>query len=210
MSEYRLHCFKESGNAYKAGLMLELCGADWRADWVDFFNGATRTDAYRADVNEMGEVPVLVHGDRRMSQTGAILHYLSDRFERFGARDEAERYEILRWMFFDNHKLTSYTGTYRFLHRWAPGVDQAVKDFFRGRMIGAWSVLEKRLAGRTFVVGDEPTIADISLCGYLYFRDEVDEDPADWPNMTAWLARIEALPGWSHPYDLLPGGPGDA
>lgn len=207
MSEFTLHCFKESGNAYKAGLMLELCGADWDAVWVDFFNGETRADPYRSDVNEMGEVPVLAHGDRRLSQTGAILHYLSDHFAAFGPGSEEDRYEILRWMFFDNHKLTSYTGTYRFLHRWAPGVDPAVKSFFRDRMIGAWKVLEARLQERRFVVGDAPTIADLSLCGYLYFREEVDEMPSDWPATTAWLERIQALPGWAHPYDLLPGGP---
>ncbi len=210
MSEYKLFCFKESGNAYKAGLMLELCGADWQAEWVDFFNGATRTDDYKESVNEMGEAPVLIHGDVKLSQSGVILQYLSDRFDRFGPRDEAEKYEVLRWTLFDNHKLTSYTGTYRFLSRWAPSADQAVKDFFHARMIGAWTVLEKRLEDRSFVAGSEPTIADISLCGYLFFRDEVGEDAADWPNTTAWLERIKALPGWSHPYDLLPGGPGDA
>lgn len=206
MSEYRLHCFKESGNTYKAALMLELCGADWEAVWVDFFNGETRTDGYKAGLNEMGEAPVLFHGDTCLSQSGAILQYLSDRFARFGPRDEAEKYEVLRWLLFDNHKLTSYTGTYRFLHRWAPDVDPAVKAFFHGRMIGAWTVLEKRLAGRAFVVGNEPTIADLSMCGYLFWQDEVEEAPADWPNINAWLDRIRALPGWVAAYDLLPSG----
>ena len=59
MAEYQLYCFAQSGNAYKAALMLALAGADWEPVWVDFFNGGTRTPEYRA-INEMGEVPVLV------------------------------------------------------------------------------------------------------------------------------------------------------
>src|ERR1700743_1200776 len=74
MAEYRLYCMKESGNAYKAALMLALSGADWEPVWVDYFNGATRTEAFKAEINEMGEVPVLVHGPTRLSQSGVILN----------------------------------------------------------------------------------------------------------------------------------------
>ncbi|MEM7635559.1 MAG: glutathione S-transferase N-terminal domain-containing protein, partial [Pseudomonadota bacterium] len=108
MAEYQLYCFGESGNAYKAALMLELCGADWEPHFVDFFNGETRTDDYRAKVNEMGEVPVLLHGDRKLIQTGVMLEYLATTFGKFGWDNDDERREILRWMYFDNHKFTSY------------------------------------------------------------------------------------------------------
>ena len=57
--------------------MLNLVGADWEPIYVDFFaKGETRTPEYRADVNEMGEVPVLVHGAKKLSQSGVILTYL--------------------------------------------------------------------------------------------------------------------------------------
>ena len=63
MSEFQLYCFAQSGNAYRAALMLNLIGADWQPVYVDFFKGGeTRTPKYRSEVNEMGEVPVLVHG----------------------------------------------------------------------------------------------------------------------------------------------------
>ena len=64
MSEFQLYCFAESGNAYKAALMLELCDLDWSVEFVDFFNGETKTPQYRENVNELGEVPVLVHGKK--------------------------------------------------------------------------------------------------------------------------------------------------
>ena len=66
MAEYQLYCFAQSGNAYRAALMLNLIAADWQPIYVDFFKGGeTRTPKYRAEVNEMGEVPVLVHGGQK-------------------------------------------------------------------------------------------------------------------------------------------------
>ena len=94
--------------------MLELTGADWQPRLVDYFHGETRGDDYRA-FNVMGEAPVLFHGDTVLSQSGVILDYLAETTGRFGAETPAERREIWRWILFDNHKLTSYTATLRFM-----------------------------------------------------------------------------------------------
>jgi len=206
MSEYRLYCFAQSGNAYKAALMLNLCGADWEARFVDFFNGETRTAEFR-QINEMGEVPVLEHDGKRISQSGVILDYLADRFGKFGWTDEDERREILRWLLWDNHKLTSYIGTLRFLTRFMKTGETPVTEFLRGRVQGALGVLNRHLDGRDFALGERPTIADISMCGYLYWPDEFGVAWADHPRIGAWLERIEGLPGWVHPYELMPGHP---
>ncbi len=64
MTEYQLYCFAQSGNAYRAALMLNLIGADWEPIHVKFFSGETRTPEYRGQVNEMGEAPVLAHGQK--------------------------------------------------------------------------------------------------------------------------------------------------
>jgi glutathione S-transferase len=206
MAEYRLYCFAQSGNAYKAALMLNLCGADWEARFVDFFNGETRTPEFR-QINPMGEVPVLEHAGRRLTQSGVILDYLADRFDKFGWESEDERREILRWLLWDNHKLTSYIGTLRFLLRFMKTGETPVTEFLRARMKSALAVLDHHLAGPAFVIGPRATIADLSLCGYLYFADEFGVDWADHPNIGAWLDRIRALPGWAHPYDLMPEHP---
>jgi glutathione S-transferase len=207
MSEYVLHCFAQSGNAYKPALLLELAAADWHPRFVDYFGGETRTPAYRA-INVMGEVPVLEHGTRRLSQSGVILDYLAQRFPRFGPDDEDERREVLRWLLWDNHKLTSYTATYRFLRTFAPSPEPAVVAEFGKRAKAAWDVLEAHLGAGTFVVGQRPTIADLSLCGYLFWEDELGIHWRDsHPAIAAWLARIRALPRWRAPYDLMPGHP---
>jgi glutathione S-transferase len=207
MSEYTLYCFAQSGNAYKPALALELAGADWTPRFVDYFNGETRTDEYRA-INVMGEVPVLEHDGRRLSQSGVILDYLAQKLGKLGPASEDERREILRWTLFDNHKLTSYTATYRFMRALAKDPNPDVLAEFRKRAETAWSILDAHLKGRTFVVGDRITTADISLCGYLFFDDEIGVDwKASHPNVAAWLDRIKAQPRWRHPYELMPGHP---
>jgi glutathione S-transferase len=204
MAEYRLYCFAESGNAYKAALTLELCGLEWQARKVDFFGGETRTPEYRQAVNEMGEVPVLEHGDRRLTQSGVILDYLSQQAGRFRGESDDERREIWRWILFDNHKLTSYLGTLRFLLRFAKTGETPVTEFLRGRVQGALQIVEGHLAGREYMVGGRATIADLSMCGYLYFGDELGLDLTVYPHLQSWLGRIAALPGWKHSYDLMP------
>jgi glutathione S-transferase len=207
MAEYTLYCFAQSGNSYKAALMLSLCGADWEPRFVDYFNGETRTPAYRGDVNVMGEVPVLVHGGMQLSQSGVILDYLSERLGRFGWDNDAERREVLRWLLFDNHKFTSYTATYRFLRTFTDQGEGDAAKFFQARMKGAFGVAEAHLGTRAYVACGRPTIADLSLCGYMFFEDEFGIDWAEYPAIGAWLERLKAMPGWAHPYDMMPGHP---
>ena len=207
MADFTLYCFAQSGNAYKAALTLQLAGASWTPRFVDFFNGETRTPEYRRNVNEMGEAPVLEFGGTRMAQSGVILDYLASQFKKYSSKNEPERREILRWLLWDNHKFTSYIGTLRFLVRFQKTGETPVTEFLRGRMNGALAILELHLKNQKFIVGNAPTIADISVCGYLYFADEFGVSWNDYPAIGTWLERIKALPGWVHPYQLMPGHP---
>ena len=206
MSEFVLHCFAQSGNAYKAALMLNLCGADWSPRFIDYFNGETRSDEYRK-INEMGEVPVLEHNGGRLTQSGVILDYLSQHFNRFGWSSENERREILRWLLFDNHKLTSYTATLRFMLQFTDTIEEPVIEFLRGRSNTALGILDRHLESGAFVIGERPTIADLSMCGYLFWLDEAGIAPGAFPNIERWLDSIRGLDGWVHPYQLMPGYP---
>jgi glutathione S-transferase len=211
MTEYQLYCFAQSGNAYRAALMLNLIDADWEPIWVDFFvKGVQRSPQYRTEVNEMGEAPVLVHGSRKLSQSGVILTYLAERSGRFAPQGEDERLEALRWIIYDNQKVNGYIGPYRFLRYLArPPGDPNVIAFLKGRIDGNLAIVDKRLSGRDFVLGARPTIADLSLVGYMYYPpEELGFDIAtEHKNIAAWLERIKALPRWAHPYDLMPGYP---
>ena len=207
----QLYCFGESGNAYKAALTLELSGLKWAPVFVDFFNGETRSDAYRAKVNVMGEAPVMVDGDLKLTQSGVIQAYVTEKTGKFGGNTMQERLEVLRWVLFDNHKLSSVVGPTRFLMNFLPEDKrpQQTIDFFLGRLQGAYAVLNTHLNGRDWIVGDAMTNADLSCCGYLFYDEPFGFDRADWPNIDAWLTRISEIPGWKHPYDLMPGNPSD-
>ena len=211
MPEYQLYCFAQSGNAYRAALMLNLIKADWKPIYVDFFKAARRElPSIASEVNEMGEVPVLVHGGKKLTQSGVILTYLSEHTGKFKPEGEDERLEALRWIIFDNQKVNGFLGPYRFLKNFArPAGDPAVMSFLKARIDGNLAIVDKRLADRPFILGARPTIADISLCAYLYYpADEFGFDIAGThKNIGAWLERIKALPGWGHPYDLMPGYP---
>ena len=209
MAEYQLYCFAQSGNSYKVALMLTLAGARWTPIHVDFFHGETRSPEYRQNVNEMGEAPVLVEDGRKLTQSGAILARLAQQFGRFAGADENQRFEVLRWILYDNHKFTSYLATYRFLFAFAKTGEPAVMEFLKGRIATALGIVNKHLSAQKFMAGAEPTIADLSMCGYLFYPPEEFgfDIAAEHPEIGAWLERIRALPGWKHPYELMPGHP---
>lgn len=206
----KLYCFGESGNAYKAALALTLTEMEWEPVFVDFFHGESRSPAFR-EINEMGEVPVLVDGDTTLTQSGVILDYISSKTGKLGGRSAAERREILRWLFWDNHKLSGTVGTTRFLMNFLPPEKrpEAVITFNQARLKTAYTVLDGHLAKADWIVGDQVTIADLSCCGYLFYEEPFGFDRKDWPHIDRWLDQIAALPGWKHPYDMMPGNPSD-
>lgn len=207
----KLYCFGESGNAYKAALALELSGLDWEPVYVDFFGGEARSEDYLNNVNEMGEAPVMVDGDFKLSQSGAIQQYITDKTGKFGGNSDEERYQVLRWVLFDNHKFSSQNGMTRFLMNFLPEDKRPapVIGFMQGRIKSTLKIIESHLEGRDWMVGDGLTNADISCCGYLFYPEPFGFVRADWPNIDRWLSNIEQTPGWKAPYDLMPGHPSD-
>lgn len=206
-----LYCFGESGHSYKAALALQLAEIDWTPIFVDFFNGETRSDQYRNQVNEMGEAPVLVDGDIKLTQSGVIQNYLYNKTGKHGGKDEAEKLEILRWILWDNHKLSSFAGNTRFLMNFFPKDKrpQPVIDFNLARLKSSYGILENALTDKDFLVGNNISHADMTCCAYLYYPEPFGFERDDWPNIDRWLGNISTIPGWQHPYDLMPGNPSE-
>ena len=204
---YTLHYFPESGNSYKLALMLTLCGQAFEPVWTDFGGGITRTPEWRGNVNEMGEIPVLEADGVRLTQTAPILLKLAEQYGRFGGETAEEKFEVLRWLFWDNRKLTGFMATYRYLRTFTSSPDPHVLAFLRKRLDDFLGILEQHLQQHAFALGDRPTVADFSMIAYLsYPGDETGYDfAASHPAVSAWLGRVASLPGWRSAYDLLPG-----
>ena len=203
----QLWCFGESGNAYKAALTMELAGYDWQPIYVDFFNGEARSPEFRA-LNEMGEVPVFREGELTLTQSAVIQLHVAERSGKFLGRD---RSEVLRWLMFDNHKLSGQAGSARFLANFLPEAKrpQEVIGFLQSRLRATYKVLNDHLASRDWIVDATPTVADFACCSYLFYPEPFGFSRAEWPHIDRWLDGIAALPGWKHPYDLMPGNPSD-
>ena len=203
----KLHCFGESGHSYKAALTLTLTDQAWEPVFVDFFNGGARTPEHLA-LNIMGEAPVLEDGDIVLTQSGVIQDYISSKSGKLGGKSAAERREVLRWMFYDNHKVSSVAGPLRFMMNFLPA-DKRNADviaFLSGRLAGALNVLDTHLDGRNWLAGEDITIADVACCGYLYYPEDFTFDRKAYPNIDRWLDAIAAQPGWKPPYDLMQRG----
>ena len=205
---YRLHAFCQSGNSFKVAFLLRALRQPWEPVFVDYMNGATRDPEWREQANEMGEAPVLDDGTKRLTQSGAIMTYLARKHGAFGGRNADEELEVLRWLLFDNHKFTSYFATYRFNKAFgATAPDPVIMAWLKGRIDTAFGIADRHLATRRFMVGDAPTIADISMCAYLcYPKEESGYDlQAQFPKLAAWLQRVQGIEGYAPPYDVLPG-----
>ena len=207
MPIYRLHYFPESGNSYKLALMLSLCGETFDPVWTDFGGGVTRTPEWRASVNVMGEIPVLEEDGVKLTQTAPILLRLAERYGRYGGQSASEQAEILRWLFWDNGKLSNFLATYRYMRAFTPSPDAHVLKFLKWRLDDFLGVLSRQIETQPFVAGDAASVADVSLCAYLSFPSHESgyKLAVTHPAIRGWLDRIAALPGWKAPYDLMPG-----
>jgi len=198
----KFYCFGESGNAYKAALPLHLSGLDYEMVEVDFFGGETRSPEYRANVNVMGEAPVMTDGDLHLTQSGVIQQYISDKTGKFNGANDAERYEVLRWVLFDNHKLSSLAGPTRFMSNFLPEDKrpQAIIDFNKGRLTASYDILNKALEGKDWLAGDGPTLAE-AVAMPIYVRlhglQRLGFTGSLTPHTESHFERCRTLDGWS-------------
>jgi glutathione S-transferase len=208
MTQFKLYCIGASGNSYKIALYLNCAGLDWEPVGIDFAGGVQRGANWRGEHNAMGEVPVVEVAGQRMSQSGAILTWLAETTGHFAPAAE-QRHEALRWILFDNHKFTNNYAIHRFQKSFMPEpAHPAVLAFMRTRAESSFAIVEKHLAGRDFMLGERPTIADFSLAGYIYYPPEETgfDIAADYPAIDAWRNRLAAMKGWKPPYEMMPVG----
>jgi glutathione S-transferase len=192
-----VHGMKASGNCYKIELLLAQLGRAHRWIEVDSTAGQTRTPEFLA-LNPNGRVPLLILEDgRRLPESNAILWYLADGSPYLPV-DAWLRAQTLQWLFFEQYSHEPYVAVARFIARWLPPdhARQAELPKLRERGHQALAVMDQHLQGREFFVDGGYGIADIALYAYTHESHVGGIGRGGYPNVRAWLERVEAQPGF--------------
>jgi len=202
-----LHGSPHSLPTYRVALMLRLSGLGFAFRYVSFQRGMHLTPEFRA-LSRWGQVPVLRHDGRVLLQSAAILEYLAETLGRFGGAGAEARQHISEWLFWDADRLMPPLYGWYGVELGRRGLlplsfDPAVIAEFDRKGVATLGALDADLAGRQYLVGAAPTIADICCYADIAFARLAGRDLAEWPHVTAWAGRIEALPGFAPPFELL-------
>jgi glutathione S-transferase len=192
---------------YRVALMLRLCRKGFIFRYVSFQRGMHLTPDFRAR-SRWGQVPVIEHNGRVFVQSAAILEYLAYTLGRFSAGDGEARQHVREWLFWDADRLMpplyAWYSVELGRRRLLPlSFDPVLIAEFDRKGRSALDFLDEYLSGHRFLVGDAATIADICCYSDIAFARLSGKDLAAWRNVIAWTGRIEALPGFAEPFDLL-------
>lgn len=199
-----LHEDPRSGNCYKIKLTAALLGLPLAVRGYDITKGETRTPEFLATVNANGRIPVLQIGAgadaRFLPESNAACWYLAAGSDLI-PQDRYEQADMLRWMFFEQYNHEPNVATLRF---WLSILGEAALSEDQRRMLphkraagsAALGLMDEHLAGRAFFCAGRATLADIALFAYTHVAGEGGFALADYPNVTAWIGRVRALPGF--------------
>jgi glutathione S-transferase len=192
-----MHLFDylDSGNGYKARLLLAQLGLGYRWTELDIDAGATREPAFLKR-NPNGRIPTLELDDgTNLAESNAILWYLAEGTP-FVPGDRLGRAQVLQWMFFEQYSHEPYVATPRFIVKhFSP--DHARRAELPDRLAkgrAALAVMDQHLQSRSFFVAERYTIADIALYAYTHVAHEGGHDLSSYANVRSWLARVAAQP----------------
>ena len=191
----RLYDYWESGNCYKVRLLLSQLGEPFERVPVDILKQETRAAEFVAK-NPNHRVPLLEWPDgRRLAESNAILYHLAEGTP-FVPTDRWDRAQMMQWLFFEQYSHEPYIAVVRFWHFSGQlERNRATLPDKMDRGYHALGVMEQHLTGRDYFAGKRYTIADIALFAYTHVAHEGGFDLARYPNVRAWIARVQGQPG---------------
>lgn len=201
MSKLILYGNRYSGHSYKVRLALVLADISHDYAHIDLAQPRDERPADFRAASRFGEVPVLVADGVPLCQSNAILQWLADSYGTLGGA-LGERQRVREWLNWETNRLGMSLPNLR-VSRSFRSKGAEVEAWLEARLRDDLSVLEQELTERRYLAGDQVSIADVSLCAYLWWLADAGLDIADWPHTQAWLARIAAQPGWQHPDELM-------
>ncbi len=200
-----LYGHPDSGHAYKVRLCLTIGSIEHNYQVIDIWSARDQRPQEFQQQAKFQEVPLLIDNDKPYVQSNAILIHLADQYSIFGGEDTDNRQNCLQWLLWEANKIGMCLPQLRYAKRFAPQeFNQGALDWLEQRFYSDINTIEQELSdGRHFILGDSISIADFSLCGYLFFADEAKMEIPQ--HVQQWLQRISTLEGWQHPYDLMAG-----
>lgn len=196
-----LHGSFTSSSSYKPMLFLALARLPFSFRTVNLKLGAQTRPDYLA-INRYGQVPALRHRGLTIVQSNVILDYLARVTGQFEGATDQDRWTAREWLSWEADAITN-VARLRHYSRFR-AVEPAVMEYFRPLAEAALARVDAALAGRDWLVGEAPSIADIGCWGRMVFMAEGGLEIAQWPNLLEWSRRLAALPGFALPYDLIP------
>lgn len=186
-----------SGNCYKIALLFSQLNIqhDWRETLVT--RGDTKTADFQA-LNPAGQIPLVVLDDGQvLTQSNAILHYFASG-SALVPTDKLQHTRMLEWQFFEQYSHEPTIAVRRYIQKFLnlPADRQAEYDAKEEGSYRALRVMEKRLSEHRFLVGDDYSLADISLYAYTHVADEGGIDLAEFPGIKRWLNLVQQQPGY--------------
>lgn len=194
MSQQAIKLYRHplSGHSHRVELMLSLLGLPTELVFVDLMKGAHKTPEFLA-INSFGQVPVIDDNGTVLADSNGILVYLAAKYGdgQWLPSDPVEQANVQRWLSVAAGQINSGPATARLITVFGAGYD-AQEAISRSHAL--LKVLEQHLGQSPFLVGDKPTIADVSAYTYVSHAPEGNVDLTEYPQVRAWLSRIEALP----------------
>jgi len=185
-----------SGNCYKVRLLLAQLGLEYETVDVSVVDRSNRAELL-GDLNPGLRVPTLVLDDGRpLAESNAILWYFGDGTP-YVPDDQYERAQVLQWMFFEQYSHEPYLAVVRFWLAYS-GTPEAFREQVPAKMKGGYAALdamERHLDGKSFLIGDRYSIADMALYAYTHVAHEGEFDLEPYPAIRAWLDRVADQPG---------------
>jgi glutathione S-transferase len=202
-SGFHLYGNRESGHSYKVKLMLAVAGVQHGYTEIDLMlPREARPEPFRSSA-KFSEVPLLVHGEQVLVQSNSILHYLASHLKAFGGESPERLDRCREWLFWEANRIAMSFPHLRYARKFAPDqYPEGALQWLVQRYEQDIARLDGEVSdGRRFILGDTATIADFSLCGYLFWPEQAQLTlPV---HVNRWLDNVRALPGWKHPYELM-------
>ncbi len=202
MSNYTLFGDYRSGNCYKPVLFMALSSTPYAYRHEDVTVPRTERSDEIQGSSRFGQLPVLIDDGSAMCQSNSILCFLSNRSVLFNFSDYLHRQQVMEWLFWESCNIGKSVSNLRWLTKFSANTAEDILADLRDRAVKDLDRLEQELTSKPFLVNDTPSIADISICAYLYWLKDTGLDTGRWPQIKAWLDRISELPGWFHPDDM--------